>query len=104
MEQWRHDVDQLIVTAINTTHHEGGQPEPMVAHSRSASATRALPSVRMPHQACLLPIIVMDDLHDELIHSHRGEDSRITIERHRERLHNIDGRNLKRDFESLAPA
>jgi hypothetical protein len=24
IEQWRHGVDQLIVTAINTPHHEGG--------------------------------------------------------------------------------
>jgi hypothetical protein len=22
-EQWRHDVDQLIIAAINTPHHEG---------------------------------------------------------------------------------
>jgi hypothetical protein len=23
-EQWRHDVDQLVIAAINTLHHEGG--------------------------------------------------------------------------------
>jgi hypothetical protein len=45
----------------------------------------------------------MADLHDELIHHHRGEDSRITIEHHRERR-NIKGRNLEQDFESLVPA
>jgi hypothetical protein len=41
----------------------------------------------------------MADLCDELICRYRGEDSCITIERHRER-----SRNLERDFESLAPA
>jgi hypothetical protein len=46
----------------------------------------------------------MADLHDELIHRHRGEDSRITIERHCERRRSVEGRNLKRDFEFLAPA
>jgi hypothetical protein len=25
MKQWRHDVDQLIATTINTLHHEGGR-------------------------------------------------------------------------------
>jgi hypothetical protein len=25
VEQWRHDIDQLVVTAINTPHHEGGR-------------------------------------------------------------------------------
>jgi hypothetical protein len=34
-EQWRHDVDQLVVAAINTPHHEEGRQEPVTAHSRS---------------------------------------------------------------------
>jgi hypothetical protein len=46
----------------------------------------------------------MTDLHDELIYRRRGEDIRITIERHHERRHNIEGRNLEQDFKSLAPA
>jgi hypothetical protein len=53
---------------------------------------------------CVLPSITMADLHDELIRHHMGEDSHITIEHHCERCHNIKGRNLERDFESLAPA
>jgi hypothetical protein len=57
----------------------------------------------VPHQARVLPSIAMADLHDELIHHRRGEDSRITIEHHRERR-NIKGRNLEQDFESLVPA
>jgi hypothetical protein len=82
-EQWCHDVDQLIVAAINTVHHEGGHQEPMVEHSCSPSAARAPPSMCVPHQTRVLPSIVMADLRDELIHRRRGEDSCITIERHR---------------------
>jgi hypothetical protein len=86
VEQWRHDVDQLVTVAINT------------------SAAHALPSDRVPHQARVLPSIVTVDLRDELIRHCRGEDSRITIERHRKRHRNVEGCNLERDFESLAPA
>jgi hypothetical protein len=46
----------------------------------------------------------MTGLRDELNHHRRGEDSRITIERRHERRRNIEGRNLERDFESLAPS
>jgi hypothetical protein len=99
VEQWCHDIDQLIITAINTPHHKGGRQEPTVAHSRSPSAARALPSTCVPHQTRVLPNIAMADLCDELICHYRGEDSCITIERHCER-----SRNLERDFESLAPA
>jgi hypothetical protein len=104
VEQWRHDVDQLIVTAINTPHHEGGWQEPTVAHSRPPSAMHTPTSTCVPHQTRMLPSITTADLRDELIHHRMGEDSRITIERHHERRHNIDGRNYERDFESLAPA
>jgi hypothetical protein len=37
----------------------------------------------VPHQTRVLPSIVMADLRDELIHRRGGEDSCITIERHR---------------------
>jgi hypothetical protein len=95
-EQWCHNIDQLVVAAINTPHHEGGRQEPTVAHLRSPSATRASPFMRA------LPSIATTDLRNELIHCCRGEDSRITIECHRERRRNIEGRNLERDFESLS--
>jgi hypothetical protein len=103
-EQWLHDVDQLVVAAINTPHHEGGRQEPTIAHSCSPLAVRAPPSVRVPPQTRVLPSIATTDLRDELIRRCRGEDSRITIEHHRKRHRNIEGRNLERDFESLAPA
>jgi hypothetical protein len=56
------------------------------------------------HQARVLPSIAMADLQDELICRRRSEDSHITIEHHHERRSNIEGRNLKRDFESLVLA
>jgi hypothetical protein len=46
----------------------------------------------------------MADLRAELNHRHDGEDSHITIGRQRERRRNIKGRNLKGEFNSLAPA
>jgi hypothetical protein len=103
-EEWHHDVDQLVVTAINTPHHEGGWQESATVHSCSPSAVRAPPSSRVPHQARVLPSIVTTDLHNELIRRRRGEDSRITIEHHRERHRNIEGSKNKRYFESLALA
>jgi hypothetical protein len=63
-----------------------------------------------PPATRVLPNITMADLRDELMRRRRGgeggrgEDSCITIECHRERHRNIKGRNLERDFESLAPA
>jgi hypothetical protein len=102
-EQWRHDIDQLIIVAINTSHHEGGQHGPSAVNSRSPSSTRAPPSACMPHQSRVSLSIATADLRNELIHRHRGQDSRITIECHHERRHNIEGCNLERDFESLAP-
>jgi hypothetical protein len=44
-EQWHHDVNQLIVAAINTPHHEEGRQEPAAMHSRSPSVARILPSI-----------------------------------------------------------
>jgi hypothetical protein len=99
VEQWCHDVDQLIVVAINSRQHEGGWQEPAATHSRSPSVVRAPPSARVPHQVRVLLSIATTDLHDELIRRGRGEDSRITIECHCERCHNIE-----QNFESLVLA
>jgi hypothetical protein len=57
-EQWRHDVDQLVVTTINTPHHEGRcHPSaqqscfPSAAHAPSvALAPSVLPGARPPAQ------------------------------------------------------
>jgi hypothetical protein len=61
-EQWRHDIDQHVITTINNPHHEGGRQEPLVAHSRSPSVTRTPPFVHMPHQLCMPLRIAMVDL------------------------------------------
>jgi hypothetical protein len=46
--------------------------------------------------------IAIDDLGDELL-CHEGEDGRVTIKRWGERHHNIEARNLERDFSALSP-
>jgi hypothetical protein len=73
-------------------------------YSRSPLTVRAPPSPHVPHQARILSIIATTDLRDEHIRRRWGEDCRITIEHHRKRRHNIEGRNLERDFKCLAPA
>jgi hypothetical protein len=45
----------------------------------------------------------MMDLREEINRHRGGEDSRTTIERHRERRRGIEGRNLKKDFNLHAP-
>jgi hypothetical protein len=93
-EQWRHDVDQLIIAAINTPHREGWR-QPSAQQSSISSATRApsvaqappvLPSVRPPmqHHASMASYQTTD-LREE-INCHRGgEDIRTTIEHNHER-------------------
>jgi hypothetical protein len=76
----------------------------LTAHSRSPSVACAPPAARGPPQPRVPLSIATVDLRDELIRHRGGEDSHITIERHHERRHNIEGRNLERDFEYLAPA
>jgi hypothetical protein len=61
MEQWHHNVDHLIIATINTPHQGGRRQEPSVAHSRSPSAVRMPPQLRVP------PSIATADFHDELI-------------------------------------
>jgi hypothetical protein len=49
VEQWNHDVDQLIVMAIKTPHHEGGRQELATVHLHCPSVACAPPSARVPH-------------------------------------------------------
>jgi hypothetical protein len=104
-EQWRHDVDQLVIAAINTPHREG-RCQPSAAHTPSVAQaplelSGARPSVQ--HRA-LMARYRTTDLREE-INCHRGgEDSRTTIERNCERRRDIEGRNLERDFDLHAPA
>jgi hypothetical protein len=85
-EQWRHDIDQLIVAAINTSphggrqvNHPGGEPVMSVAHSWSPTAPCESSAPR-----ALVASLGMVDLRAKLKHHRSGEDGRITIEHHRE--------------------
>jgi hypothetical protein len=92
-EQCCHDVNQLIIAVINTTpsegrqvNHPGGAPVPSVAHSRSPMAPRVSSAMHV-----LAASLATVDLRAELERRRSGEDGRITIERRRERCHNLDG-------------
>jgi hypothetical protein len=117
-EQWHHDVDQLIVTTINTSPQER-QRQPSTQYSHTPSVARvssvahalsvvcappmepnARPSVR--YRAPMVSYATVD-LRAEINRCHGGEDSRITIERQCERRRNIEGRNLEKDFDSHTP-
>jgi hypothetical protein len=99
VEQWHHDIDQLIVAASNTLPHRGWQHF-LAAHSRTLtvacmpSAPGALtyahdpPATHAPSAACApapphapSACATMTELWVELNHHHDGEDSHITIER-----------------------
>jgi hypothetical protein len=47
VEQWHHDVDQLVVAAINTPHHEGRR-QPSVQQVRFPSAAHASSVTQRP--------------------------------------------------------
>jgi hypothetical protein len=94
VEQWRHDVDQLVVAAINTPPHERRHP-PSMRYSRILSVVRAPSSARVPPVArASMVSYAMADLRAEINRRHGGEDSRITIERLCERRRDVEGRNL----------
>jgi hypothetical protein len=112
-EQWHHDVDQLIIAAINTPHREG-RCQPSVQQSRFlsmactpsvAQALSRLPGACPPaqHRAPIASYRTTD-LMEEINCRRGGEDSRTTIECNRERHRDIEGRNLERDFDLHAPA
>jgi hypothetical protein len=112
-EQWRHDVNQLIVAAINTSHHERWrQPStqwsltpstvhaPSVAHAPPARLNARPPAQRRTEMVSYMMI----DLKEEINHCRGGEYNRTAIECHRERWRNIKGCNLEKNFDSHAPA
>jgi hypothetical protein len=90
-EQWHHNVDQLVVAAINTPHREG-RHQPSAQQSRFPSVARA-------------PIANYQttELREEINHRRGGENSRTTIKHNHERHRDIEGRNLERDFDLHAP-
>jgi hypothetical protein len=111
-EQWHHDVDKFVITAINTSHREGRR-QPSVQQSRFLLAACAPSVAQVPpvlpgacppgqHRASMASY-QMTDLREEINRHRGGEDSRTTIERNHERRRDIEGRNLERDFDLHAP-
>jgi hypothetical protein len=94
-EQWRNDVDHLIVDVINTpphrrqrTHHSDGSPEPSPVLLCTPMAACTPSTTRIPTAASLTTI----DLRAEFEHRCSGEDGCTTIERQGERRRNLDDR------------
>jgi hypothetical protein len=118
-EEWCHNVDQLVVAAINMPLHERRcQPSAQYSHTppvaHAPSAVRAPPVKHAPpvgpdarqmerHRAPMASYTTAD-LRAEINCRHGGEDGRVTIERRRERRRDIEDRNLKKDFDSHAPS
>jgi hypothetical protein len=84
-EQWHHDVDQLVITAINTPHRDGRR-QPSAQQSRFPSAAQ--------HHASMASYQT-SDLREEINHRCGGEDSHTTIERNHERRRDIEGRTSR---------
>jgi hypothetical protein len=94
VEQWRHDVNQLIITANNMpshggrrANHSGGAPAPSAVHSHTPTIARAPSAVRTPSVVSH----AIASLRVELERHRSGEDNSFTIERCRERRRNLDG-------------
>jgi hypothetical protein len=113
MKQWRDDVDRLLGMA----HSGSARPRPRSSrcqHETSASvrspSVRAAPTEdlwaelnrRRVGEDALVSLERLDDLRAELNRRRAGEDARVSLERARERLQNIEGRNLDQDFAAIA--
>jgi hypothetical protein len=91
MKQWRDDVDWLLGMAHSTS----TRSRPLSSRrQREATASMRSPSVRGAQT---------DDLRAELNRRRTEEDTRISLERARERRQNIEGRNLDQDFAAATP-
>jgi hypothetical protein len=111
-EQWRHDVDQLVIAVINTPHQEG-RHQPSAQQSCFLSAARTPSVAQVPlgvpgarplaqHRTPMASYRTTD-LREEINRHRGGEDSRTTIEHNRERRRDLEGHNLERDFDLHAP-
>jgi hypothetical protein len=110
VEQWCHDVDQLIIATINTPPHGGVQvdhlgraPEPSAAHSCSPAMHSRPPSAPDVSSAVRVASHSTTDLRAKLKRRRSGEDDRVTIEHQQER-HCYQGHNLVGDFDSMDTA
>jgi hypothetical protein len=91
MKQWRDDVDRLLGMAHSTLTRSRPRSS---RRQHEASASVRSPSVRGAQT---------NDLRAELNRRRAGEDTRVSLERARERRQNIEGRNLDQDFAAVAP-
>jgi hypothetical protein len=91
MKQWRDNVDRLLGMAHSTSTRSRSWSS---RRQHEASASVRSPSVRGAQT---------NDLRAELNRRRAGEDTRISLERARERRQNIEGRNLDQDFTAVAP-
>jgi hypothetical protein len=111
-EQWCHNVDQLVVAAINTPHYERRrQPSAQQSHTPSmvhvpfvVHAPPVLPNAcpSAQHRAPMVSYMTTY-LREEINHHRGGKDSLTAIERHHKRQRNIEDRDLEKDFDSHAP-
>jgi hypothetical protein len=85
MEQWRHDVDQLVVAAINTPPHGGRRAN----HSEGCQRHRQ--SAHRRHHVHRQQVLPQSTWGPNSKRRRSGEDDRITIERRRERRRNLNG-------------
>jgi hypothetical protein len=91
MKQWHDDIDRLL----GMTHSTSSRSRPQSSwRQREATTSVRSPSVRGAQT---------DDFRAELNRRRTGEDTRVSLERARERRQNIEGRNLDRDFAAEAP-
>jgi hypothetical protein len=91
MKQWCDDVDRLLGMAHSTLTRSKPRSS---RYQREVTVFVRSPSVRGAQT---------DDLRAELNRRRAGEDTRISLERARERRQNIEGRNLDQDFAAVAP-
>jgi hypothetical protein len=87
VEQWRNDVDQLIIVAINMPLHGGWQANHSCGSTEPSPALSCTPTVAHTPTAASF---AMTDLRAELEHHRSREDGHTTIERRRKRRRNLD--------------
>jgi hypothetical protein len=111
-EEWRCNVDQLVVAAINTPLHDRRcQPPARHSHATAAHAASTAHAPSVEHAPPLGPDACQTarhrtpmasyataDLRAEINRRRGGEDGRVTIERRCERHRDIEGRNLEKRF------
>jgi hypothetical protein len=90
--QWRDDIDRLLNLAQASPDSAGGSVSRQRRHQGGASGSVHSPSVRSART---------EDLRAELSSRRAGEDTRVSIERARNRRLNIEGRDLAPELDAV---